>query len=121
MRGQWDGIAGFDDLIEFFKRLPNPDKQFAVMPGISHASFQQKNYMLVYHILLELLLAAGADLSGVRTHEAESRLRVRKREKTARPKPGGVMTLRGALLKNAKTSPTLRHHLTAAAGSICWR
>jgi hypothetical protein len=22
------------------------------MPGISHASFQQKNYMLVYHILL---------------------------------------------------------------------
>jgi pimeloyl-ACP methyl ester carboxylesterase len=51
MRGQWDGIAGFDDLIEFFKRLPNPDKQFTVMPGISHASFQQKNYMLVYHIL----------------------------------------------------------------------
>ena len=52
MRGQWDGIAGLDDLIEFFKKLPNPDKQFAVMPGISHASFQQKNYMLVYHILL---------------------------------------------------------------------
>ena len=51
MRGQWDGIASFDDLIEFFRRLPNPDKQFAVMPGISHASFQQKNYMLVYHIL----------------------------------------------------------------------
>jgi pimeloyl-ACP methyl ester carboxylesterase len=52
MRGQWDGIAGFDDLVEFFKRLPNPDKHFAVMPGISHASFQQKNYMLCYHILL---------------------------------------------------------------------
>jgi pimeloyl-ACP methyl ester carboxylesterase len=52
MRGQWDGIAGFDDLIAFFKRLPNPDKHFAVMPGISHASFQQKNYQLVYHILL---------------------------------------------------------------------
>jgi pimeloyl-ACP methyl ester carboxylesterase len=51
MRGQHDGIAGFDDLIEFFKRLPNPDKQFCVMPGISHASFQQKNYLMVYHIL----------------------------------------------------------------------
>ena len=51
MRGQFDGIAGFDDLIEFFKRLPNPDKQFAVMSGISHASFQQINYMTVYHIL----------------------------------------------------------------------
>jgi len=51
MRGQWDGIAGVDDLLKFFERLPNPDKHFAVMPGISHASFQQKNYRLVYHIL----------------------------------------------------------------------
>jgi pimeloyl-ACP methyl ester carboxylesterase len=51
MRGEFDGIAGFDDLMEFFKRLPNPDKQFAVMAGISHASFQQKNYLGVYHIL----------------------------------------------------------------------
>jgi pimeloyl-ACP methyl ester carboxylesterase len=51
LRGEFDGIAGFDDLIEFFGRLPNPDKQFAVMPGISHASFQQINYRTVYHIL----------------------------------------------------------------------
>ena len=51
LRGQYDGIAAFDDLVEFFKRLPNPDKQFTVMAGISHASFQQKNYMMVYHIL----------------------------------------------------------------------
>jgi pimeloyl-ACP methyl ester carboxylesterase len=51
MRGQYDGIAGFDDLVEFFKRLPNPDKQFTVMAGISHASFQQKNYQTAYHIL----------------------------------------------------------------------
>ena len=51
LRGQYDGIAGFDDLVEFFKRLPNPDKQFSVLAGISHASFQQKNYRMVYHIL----------------------------------------------------------------------
>jgi pimeloyl-ACP methyl ester carboxylesterase len=51
MRGQWDGIASIEDLLAFFARLPNPDKHFAVMPGISHASFQQKNYALVYHIL----------------------------------------------------------------------
>jgi pimeloyl-ACP methyl ester carboxylesterase len=51
MRGEFDGIAGFDDLLEFFKRLPNPDKQFAVMAGISHASFQQINYLTAYHIL----------------------------------------------------------------------
>lgn len=51
MRGEYDGIAGFEDLIKFFSALPNPDKQFSVMRGISHASFQQKNYMLAYHIL----------------------------------------------------------------------
>jgi pimeloyl-ACP methyl ester carboxylesterase len=51
MRGEFDGIAAVEDLLEFFRRLPNADKQFAVMAGISHASFQQKNYLLVYHIL----------------------------------------------------------------------
>ncbi len=51
LRGQFDGIAGIDDLIGFFKRLPHPDKQFSVMNGISHASFQQKNYRMVYQIL----------------------------------------------------------------------
>ena len=51
MRGEYDGIASLADLIEFFTLLPNPDKQFAVMPGVAHASFQQKNYLLVYHIL----------------------------------------------------------------------
>ena len=51
MRGQFDGIAGFGDLLKFFEHLPNPDKQFTVMAGISHASFQQINYLMVYHIL----------------------------------------------------------------------
>ncbi len=51
MRGQHDGIASMEDLLKFFEKLPNPDKQFTVMSGISHASFQQKNYMMVYHIL----------------------------------------------------------------------
>lgn len=51
MRGEFDGIASLEDLIKFYEALPNMDKQFAIMPGISHASFQQKNYMIAYHIL----------------------------------------------------------------------
>ncbi len=51
MRGQWDGIAGMEDLLKFFNLLPNPDKQFKVMSGISHASFQQINYLMAYQIL----------------------------------------------------------------------
>ncbi|MGB5081669.1 MAG: alpha/beta hydrolase [Burkholderiales bacterium] len=51
MRGQYDGIAGFDDLVAFFAKLPNPDKQFAVMPGIAHSSTRSKNWALVFHLL----------------------------------------------------------------------
>ena len=51
MRGEYDGIASMDDLLRFFAKLPNPDKQFAVMPGVAHASFHQKNYTICYHIL----------------------------------------------------------------------
>src|ERR1700751_1715404 len=51
MRGQWDGIASFQDLAAFFARLPNPDKQFIVMPGIAHTSTRSKNWTLVYHLL----------------------------------------------------------------------
>jgi pimeloyl-ACP methyl ester carboxylesterase len=52
MRGQYDGIAAFADIIEFFARLPNADKEFAVMPDIAHGSFTQMNYMRPYHVLL---------------------------------------------------------------------
>ena len=51
LRGQFDGIAALDDLLAFYKLLPNPDKQFIMMSGISHASVQQKNYLMVYQIL----------------------------------------------------------------------
>jgi pimeloyl-ACP methyl ester carboxylesterase len=55
MRGQYDGIAGLDDLLDFFKRLPNADKEFAIMPDISHGSFNQMNHMRAYHILYSFL------------------------------------------------------------------
>lgn len=51
MRGEYDGIAGIQDLIDFYQALGTNDRQFTVMPGISHASFQQKNYLMVYDIL----------------------------------------------------------------------
>jgi pimeloyl-ACP methyl ester carboxylesterase len=51
MRGQWDGIASFQDLANFFASLPNADKQFIVMPGIAHTSTRSKNWALVYHLL----------------------------------------------------------------------
>ncbi len=51
MRGEFDGIASLDDLLKFYQLLPTTSKQFSIMQGISHASFQQKNYLMVYAIL----------------------------------------------------------------------
>ena len=37
MRGEYDGIATEEDLITFFVKLPNRDRQLVVLPGMSHA------------------------------------------------------------------------------------
>lgn len=50
MRGQWDGIATLQDVVNFFVKLPNPDKQLTVMPG-AHTSMRSKNYERAYHVL----------------------------------------------------------------------
>jgi pimeloyl-ACP methyl ester carboxylesterase len=52
LRGQHDGIASDDDLLEFFRLLPNPDKEFVMMPGIAHAAATSKNYLRFYDALL---------------------------------------------------------------------
>lgn len=52
LRGQWDGIASFDDVAAFFARLPNPDKQLTVMPGVAHSSFHGKNHAIAKHLLM---------------------------------------------------------------------
>lgn len=51
MRGQFDGIATERDLLDFYARLPNPDKQFAIMPGVAHSSTHTKNWRFVYHLM----------------------------------------------------------------------
>jgi alpha-beta hydrolase superfamily lysophospholipase len=37
LRGEYDGIATVDDLAEFFKHLPNGDRQFVILPGMAHS------------------------------------------------------------------------------------
>lgn len=51
LRGQFDGIATERDVLSFFERLPSPDKQVVIMPGIAHSSTRSKNYKVVYHLL----------------------------------------------------------------------
>ena len=56
IRGDEHWTAKDSNVKLFLYGLPNPHKHFAVMPGISHASFQQKNYALVYYILWSFFL-----------------------------------------------------------------
>jgi pimeloyl-ACP methyl ester carboxylesterase len=51
LRGQYDGIASVDDVYEFFRRLPNPEKEFCMVPGVAHSSLKQKNYQRTLHAL----------------------------------------------------------------------
>ena len=55
MRGEHDGIAALEDLVDFFKLLPNSDKQFVIMPGSAHSSLHEKNYRTVFHLILGFL------------------------------------------------------------------
>ncbi len=51
LRGQYDGIAAFEDITSFFIKLPNPDKQLVVMAGIAHSSLHEKNHLMVNHAM----------------------------------------------------------------------
>ena len=37
LRGEYDGIATVEDLTDFFKLLPNGDRQFAILQGMAHS------------------------------------------------------------------------------------
>ena len=64
LRGEYDGIAALDDLINFYRLLPHTNIQFNVMQGISHASFQQINYKVVYHLLHSFYTMPDATYKG---------------------------------------------------------
>ena len=43
MRGEWDGNSTNDDLLDFFRQLPNGDRQFVILPHIAHSPGFSKN------------------------------------------------------------------------------
>jgi pimeloyl-ACP methyl ester carboxylesterase len=55
MRGEHDGIATMQDLTAFFEKLPNSDKEFAVLPGTAHIPHFGVNRHRFYHILFAFL------------------------------------------------------------------
>jgi alpha-beta hydrolase superfamily lysophospholipase len=54
-RGEYDGIATEDDLLNFFKKLPVPDREFVVLPGASHSIALGINRRQFWHVLRSFL------------------------------------------------------------------
>jgi pimeloyl-ACP methyl ester carboxylesterase len=55
VRGEHDGIASEEDLLDFFQRLPNPDRQFVVLPGAAHALVFGHNRHHLWHVVHSFL------------------------------------------------------------------
>jgi pimeloyl-ACP methyl ester carboxylesterase len=55
IRGEHDGIATEDDLLAYYRQLPNKDKQFVVVPGQAHVSYLGVNRARFWHVLRNFL------------------------------------------------------------------
>lgn len=55
VRGEYDGIATEEDLLNFFVRLPNRDRQLVVLPGTSHAVALGLNRHQLWHVMRSFL------------------------------------------------------------------
>ena len=49
VRGEYDGIATVQDLLNFFAKLPNPDRQFVILAGAAHAIAAGINRAQLWH------------------------------------------------------------------------
>ena len=55
LRGEYDGIATMTDLMSFYQKLPNGDRQFVVVPATAHSLVWGKNRQLFWHALRAFL------------------------------------------------------------------
>jgi pimeloyl-ACP methyl ester carboxylesterase len=56
-RGEFDGNSTNDDLLDFYRQLPNGDRQFVILPQIAHSPQWSKNRHLFYYALRNFLAA----------------------------------------------------------------
>jgi pimeloyl-ACP methyl ester carboxylesterase len=55
LRGEFDGNSTNDDLLDFFRQLPNGDRQFVILPRTAHSTGYSKNRHLLYYALRNFL------------------------------------------------------------------
>lgn len=54
-RGEWDGNSTNDDLLDFFKQLPNGDRQFVILTHVAHSAAYSKNRAILFYAIKNFL------------------------------------------------------------------
>ena len=54
-RGEYDGIATDEDCLNFYRKLPNSDRQFAILPGMAHSLVLGLNRHQLWHVTRSFL------------------------------------------------------------------
>jgi alpha-beta hydrolase superfamily lysophospholipase len=49
VRGEYDGIATVEDLVDFYRQLPHGDKQLVILPNTAHSVAVAINRHLFWH------------------------------------------------------------------------
>lgn len=57
LRGEFDGNSTNDDLLDFYRQLPNGDRQFVILPQTAHSPGYGKNRHLLYYAVHNFLAA----------------------------------------------------------------
>jgi pimeloyl-ACP methyl ester carboxylesterase len=57
LRGEFDGNSTDDDLLDFYRQLPNGDRQFVILPQTAHSAGYSKNRHLLYYAMRNFLAA----------------------------------------------------------------
>ena len=57
IHGQYDDVADLDGLLPFFADLPNPDKQYVVVPDAGHMMHLQKGHRVFQHQVISFFSA----------------------------------------------------------------
>ncbi len=56
-RGEWDGNSTDGDLLDFFRQLPNGDRQYVILPNTAHSQLFSKNRQMLYYAMQNFLAA----------------------------------------------------------------
>ncbi len=55
IRGEYDGIATLDDLVDFYKQLPSGDRQLVILPQTAHSLVWARNRREFWHAMRAFL------------------------------------------------------------------